>query len=542
MYLFFCIFANMQKTTKPLFLVIVLWSAITLLGCTNSFTGRQLSTVDSLLAVDNLNDAENKLHQIKGMDMNESELAKYNFLSIQTAWRSFQPIRREADLDKSISYYEQTSDYGLLARCYYLKGELLCYQGKVGEGILLYKKAEQIVAGNDYVTKHHIYESLAIYNMRNEVLGLAIQYAQKALPLAQKLNKPDWEGYEYYLLTLSFNGLGRAREAQLSMQHLLKLLPRMSGKGQMDVLEVLGQYYQLRNPQMMEQFMRKAMSHQGNITPFLYMAARRYNQGNKIGAYRLLNQAEKKQKGKNNYALIELKRDMKLQDHDYKSANLLSMQLVQLEDSILKADNRKDLETVQNDFEQQLRGQKQQRIYVYILMSILVLILSIGILIIYFRFRVQKMKSIFTDDRLEISILQKQVVEAQQIIANTDAERIEQENKINKLSKEITKIEERHNGFLADGRHCYDDILNGKSIVTWEKYHFQAFIEYYKIVDANYLYELEKEYHNLTNKNKLIFILQHLGMSQAIIAERLGVGEGAIRTALSRVKKKRNKI
>jgi hypothetical protein len=307
-------------------------------------------------------------------------------------------------------------------------------------------------------------------------------------------------------------------------------------------LEVLGQYYQLRNPQMMEQFMRKAMSHQGNITPFLYMAARRYNQGNKIGAYRLLNQAEKKQKGKNNYALIELKRDMKLQDHDYKSANLLSMQLVQLEDSILKADNRKDLETAQNNFEQQLRGQKQQRIYVYILMAILVLILSIGILIIYFRFRVQKMKSIFTDDRLEISILQKQVVEAQQIIANTDAERIEQENKINKLSKEITKIEERHNGFLADGRHCYDDILNGKSIVTWEKYHFQAFIEYYKIVDANYLYELEKEYHNLTNRNKLIFILQHLGMSQAIIAERLGVGEGAIRTALSRVKKKRNKI
>ena len=34
---------------------------------------------------------------------------------------------------------------------------------------------------------------------------------------------------------------------------------------------------------------------------------------------------------------------MKLQDHDYKSANLLSMQLVQLEDSILKADNRKGL-------------------------------------------------------------------------------------------------------------------------------------------------------------------------------------------------------
>ena len=48
----------------------------------------------------------------------------------------------------------------------------------------------------------------------------------------------------------------------------LKTFTKNEWKGQMDVLEVLGQYYQLRNPQMMEQFMRKAMSHQGNITPF----------------------------------------------------------------------------------------------------------------------------------------------------------------------------------------------------------------------------------------------------------------------------------
>ena len=64
------------------------------------------------------------------------------------------------------------------------------------------------------------------------------------------------------------------------------------------------------------------------------MAARRYNQGKKEEAYLLLDKAEKQCNGKHCYALIEGKRDMKLQDKDYKSANQLSMQLLHLEDSM----------------------------------------------------------------------------------------------------------------------------------------------------------------------------------------------------------------
>lgn len=536
-----CIFATMRKKTKIQFLVIIICCAITLLGCTNSSTEKQLANVDSLLAVDKLNDAEKELYQLRGISMNESERAKYNFLSILTVWRLFQPIKKEIDLDKSISYYEHQDKDGLLARCFFLKGELLADKGKIKEAILFYKKAEQRVAKSDLMTQHHIYESLSLNNMRNEAMGIAIVYALKALPLAQQLHKPDWEGYEYYLLTLSYNSLGKTKEAQLYMQRLLQLLPRMSEKGQMDVLEVLGQHYQLQDPKLMEQFMHKALSVKSNITPYLYMAARRYNQGRKEEAYQFLNIADKQCNGKHCYALIELRRDMKLHDKDYKSANLLSMQLVQLEDSILKADNRKNVEAVQNNFEQQLREQKQQRIYAYILTAVLALILSIGLLIIYLRLRVHKMKSMLSDDQLEISILNKQIGEVEKNLADTDTLRLKQKNEINKLKQEIAKVEEHHNGFLADGRQCYENILKGKTIITWEKYHFHAFIEYYKLVDAEYLYELDKEFQHLTDRNKLIYILLHLGLSQTKIAERLGVSEGAIRTALSRNQKKRNK-
>ena len=70
------------------------------------------------------------------------------------------------------------------------------------------------------------------------------------------------------------------------------------------------------------------------------------------------------------------------------------MQLLHLEDSMSEADNRKELETAQNNFEQQLREQRQQRVYAYILLAIIALILSVAILLIYLRYRVQKMRSI----------------------------------------------------------------------------------------------------------------------------------------------------
>ena len=541
MCLFFLIFAGMNKINKDRYLCLILWSSFILLGCKNYSIEKKLSTVDTLLAADNLNEAEFTLRQISEKDMSESELAKYNLLSILTTWRLSQPIKNETDLDKSISYLEQNGNDALLARCYYMKGELLCDKGQVEKGIIFYKRAEQLVAKDDLITQHHIYESIAFQNMCSEALGIAIQYAQKALRIANQLHKPDWVGYEYYLLTLSFNGLGKTKEAQLTIQRLLKLLPKMSEKGQMDILDILGQYYQLRNPELMEQLMHKAMSNQSNITPYLYMAAHRYNQGKKEEAYLLLDKAEKQCNGKHCYALIEGKRDMKLQDKDYKSANQLSMQLLHLEDSMSEADNRKDLETAQNNFEQQLREQRQQRVYAYILLAIIALILSVAILLIYLRYRVQKMRSILTDDRLKIATLNKQIVEAKQSLANTEFSRDKQKLKIERLEQEVTKIEERHNGFLAVGHQCYDSILNGKTTVTWKKYDFQAFIEYYKIIDANYLNELEEEYNSLTYKNEFIFILQHLGLSKAMIAKILGISEGAIRTALSRTKKRNKK-
>ena len=58
MCLFFLIFAGMNKINKDRYLCLILWSSFILLGCKNYSIEKKLSTVDTLLAADNLNEAE----------------------------------------------------------------------------------------------------------------------------------------------------------------------------------------------------------------------------------------------------------------------------------------------------------------------------------------------------------------------------------------------------------------------------------------------------------------------------------------------------
>ena len=74
----------MQKITKILYIILILWSTLVPIGCRNSAVEQQLTTIDSLLATDKLTDTEKELKQLRRSIMNESEQAKYNLLKFPT--------------------------------------------------------------------------------------------------------------------------------------------------------------------------------------------------------------------------------------------------------------------------------------------------------------------------------------------------------------------------------------------------------------------------------------------------------------------------
>ena len=56
---------------------------------------------------------------------------------------------------------------------------------------------------------------------------------------------------------------------------------------------------------------------------------------------------------------------------------------------------------------------------------------------------------------------------------------------------------------LAKGKQYYDHIVNGGTAYQWNKPEYIDFIEYYKVLDIAFVSKLEKEYKDLSPRQKL---------------------------------------
>ena len=157
-----------------------------------------------------------------------------------------------------------------------------------------------------------------------------------------------------------------------------------------------------------------------------------------------------------------------------------------------------------------------------------------------YKYRTLHLHKLLDQDRRQIAKLNQQV-KLTQLAQDTDKENQEEkEKKIKKLQHQITKIEERHSGLLTIGRLRYMDVQGEKTTITWEKQDFTAFVEYYKLIDIDFMHHLEEDYDSLTDKNKTLLILESMKLPCERIALIMGVSQGAIRTARSRIEKKHN--
>lgn len=519
--------------------ITIIFLVVIITGCTTNHQMHQLKIIDALLIDEQSTDAEKLLSTIDTEHLNKEEFAFYELLTIQKCWQLYQPIKKDSTINHCIEYFYKQKDGSKLARAYYYKGELLFYQDKLKESIISYKQAEKVVPPKDWWLRHHIYEALAYANHKTRTYALSLQYSIAALSLSQKLHKPDWEAYAHQMIWLNYDGMGKQDSAKNHIKQIIKLLPKMTEKGKKYILGSLGSYYQTKDSKMLESLMYDAMQKQNQIA-ILFMAALQYNQGCKDEAYKLLNSLNTKKFEKNNLIALQLKRDMKMGDGDYRTANELSMQIIALKDSFQQVRECQNLQTVQKEFNRRVEQEKKFRLISYAIMGIILLSIFVIAVFFYYKYRTLHLHKLLDQDRRQIAKLDQQV-KLTQLAPDTDKENQEEkEKKIKKLQHQITKIEERHSGLLTIGRLRYMDVQGEKTTITWEKQDFTAFVEYYKLIDIDFMHHLEEDYDSLTDKNKTLLILESMKLPCERIALIMGVSQGAIRTARSRIEKKHN--
>ncbi len=64
-------------------------------------------------------------------------------------------------------------------------------------------------------------------------------------------------------------------------------------------------------------------------------------------------------------------------------------------------------------------------------------------------------------------------------------------------------------------------------------------MEYYRLVDMEFMDTLELEYEELSSKYKFFMVMEHLGKSDKDIMHIMGLAESSIRSAKSRINKRR---
>ena len=91
----------------------------------------------------------------------------------------------------------------------------------------------------------------------------------------------------------------------------------------------------------------------------------------------------------------------------------------------------------------------------------------------------------------------------------------------------------------SDRASYYLNVLANKTTVLWRKRDFESVIEYYRLLDADFVDLIDNGYDGLSAKYKFEMILEHINKSNTEIEHIMGVANGSLRSIRSRIKKKK---
>ena len=123
-------------------------------------------------------------------------------------------------------------------------------------------------------------------------------------------------------------------------------------------------------------------------------------------------------------------------------------------------------------------------------------------------------------------------------------EQLQQENESNKkqldrLSRDMTGFEQKHEKLLAEGQRLYESItVNGGNTVKWTKDDFAHFVLYYKLGHPEFVRHVESDYDELTPRQKTFLILYDMGMTDEDVMRTLVLTESSVRANKTRIKGK----
>ena len=545
---------NMKKIIY-LFTILLMLSA-----CNGTRVSEKLNQVDSLIAKEQIDSACVIHHSLNEADMSPEDQAHYYLLATQLGYVTDHPLSTDSLLDLALTYYNKVGNNHKLANVYYYKSLWSENNNNYPQAILYGKEAERLAMKTDDVRlQFKIAESLAFLNAFSGNNLLELQYAKKALALAQRVQNKNWIAYSYNRISFAFANLNQHDSASYYIEKTIPYIDYVYDSDKAVFLMNMGLLYKDNDPQRAKDLFEKAITYEELPEAIEHLADVYYSTGNKEKAYELWRKALAKNSRYDKINLIHsiISYDLERGNIDDVSKNV--DEIINIKDSILtkfKNDTIKDLQ-LRFDHEVAIHEADKKLLSTQRLFLGSAIVLVLMAFYLFYRKKKEEARQREHQDQLyaytteieqltanrdqtlaHISELESNKEANLQKINQLEEEARNAETAIKKLNLSIQKLLNDAAPKLKEGKMLYDQIMEGKTTLEWTNKDEEYFNKYYAATHYQSYNRIRKvkRVTKLSAHNMFYLILKDMGKSDEEVKRIMVLSPEGLRSIRSRTK------
>ena len=502
-----------------------------LFGCHDNVVMRQLELIDSIGMNGKDELALAKLDSIVPESIDdEGAQAYYWLLKMRTEIRLKKSISSTNSLDKAIQYYENTSYKSKLARAYGYKATILGNNGDIRQAIVLLKKAEQLVKGNEeeLALANDIFSALAYINLESKEYAIALKYGHEALRSAYQLKQDQHIAYALMQMYICYHETENADSASYYLEKFSHYVEKVPDAEKPHYYNNIGLALIDKDLSAAENYLMKAYQIQANAYTFKGLARVFEKKGEKEKAHQMWKMALSTENLHLKSEVLRAMYDSQHAEGRYQEASETAIKIVEIQDSIAHKEKEEDVRGLQLKVELEHEARIKSE-YLIMLLSFVGMLLSLSLALVFYLYgRIIKSKT--------------KLLENQQILERYRAQLVvlQQEGKagtkeVEHLSRKIAELQQKQNAQLQNGRERYEEIMAGGTTIRWTRNDFSDSIEHYRTIDSQFVTHMETDYNHLSAKYIFFAIMEQLGKTDEELQHIMAVSQNTIRSIRSRI-------
>lgn len=518
-------------------LIIALFFCLIAGGCSKSEFHKQLADIDLLLQQQKNEEASKLLNEMNPEVFEEDEecYAFYWLLKMRTDVRLGNNIQSVEPLRSSISYYTKTRDEDKLVWCYYYMGYILDDLNERAEAIVYLKKGEALALKDTKKRTdilHHIYQCLTYMNIDAKEYDLAKYYGKLSLKLVFTLKDPQNEVTDLLNMSAIYGETNNIDSAFYYTSRLIPLLDSIPINKRANYYGSIGMDYLGRDNEKAKEYLLKSIEKENDPYSCKALAQIYQKEGNKEKADEMWHKALETKNLSLKANVVKGMAKAKTEEGDYKAAHELDMWAAALKDSLHRQQKEENLKGQQELFEKELANEQLREKHGRAAWVIAVLLLSVAILAVW---TVRKKRN----NRRRMAAMSEELEQKARAMEQLQQENESNKKQLDRLSRDMTGFEQKHEKLLAEGQRLYESIaVDGGNTLTWTKDDFVHFVLYYKLRHPEFVRHVESDYDELTPRQKTFLILYDMGMTDEDVMRTLVLTESSVRANKTRIKGK----